>query len=211
MPTPAPSIPSVTTIPEVGSATYDADAYAWMLQQQAQGPALQALGENAYANAVDAAASAAAAGAASALTAFKGAWSSLAGALAMPASVLHAGRFWALLSPLADVTAATPGVHAAWVQIRLNATAMREITTSTATLVAGDHAVITYAGACALTLPSVIATDDTIIIDPANGRIDNTIDTAGNKLGGVATTYTTSPAKAFGIKVVSPALGWRTF
>ena len=45
---------------------------------------------------------------------FKGEWSALSGALAPPATVRHAGKFWVLLSSLADVTAAEPGVSAAW-------------------------------------------------------------------------------------------------
>ena len=45
---------------------------------------------------------------------FKGEWSSLAGALAMPATVRHAGKFWVLLNNVADVAAAEPGVSAAW-------------------------------------------------------------------------------------------------
>lgn len=45
---------------------------------------------------------------------FKGAWSTLAGALAVPASVFHSGAFWVLLSDVADVTAKVPGVAAEW-------------------------------------------------------------------------------------------------
>ncbi len=45
---------------------------------------------------------------------FKGAWSTLTGALAVPASVFHGGAFWVLLSDVADVTAKVPGVAAEW-------------------------------------------------------------------------------------------------
>ncbi len=55
-------------------------------------------------------ASAAAAAAAN----FKGSWSALTGALAVPASVAHSGRIWVLLSSIADVTAKTPGVASEW-------------------------------------------------------------------------------------------------
>ena len=44
----------------------------------------------------------------------KGEWSSLAGALAMPATVRHAGKFWVLLNNVANVAAAEPGVSSAW-------------------------------------------------------------------------------------------------
>lgn len=45
---------------------------------------------------------------------FKGTWSILTGPLTIPASVSHSGSYWMLLSNLADVTAATPGVSASW-------------------------------------------------------------------------------------------------
>jgi len=46
---------------------------------------------------------------------FKGLWSALTGALAVPASVYHNGLTWILLSNLANVTTAEPGVSASWV------------------------------------------------------------------------------------------------
>lgn len=52
--------------------------------------------------------------AAAAFANFKGPWSSLAGALAVPASVHHNGRIWTLLSSLANVATAEPGVSSAW-------------------------------------------------------------------------------------------------
>ena len=45
---------------------------------------------------------------------FKGAWSTLTGALAVPASVFHSGAFWVLLSSVANVTTKVPGVAAEW-------------------------------------------------------------------------------------------------
>lgn len=48
---------------------------------------------------------------------FKGNWSALTGALAVPASVYHSSKFWLLLSNLADVTAKVPGVDAEWLEI----------------------------------------------------------------------------------------------
>ena len=57
----------------------------------------------------------AAANAAMAANSFRGEWSALTGPLAIPAVVLHRGRFWFLKADLADVTAAQPGVaSAAW-------------------------------------------------------------------------------------------------
>lgn len=63
-----------------------------------------------------AAATTAASASASAVAAanFKGEWSTLTGALAIPASVSHGGVVWVLKNNLADVTTATPGVSSSW-------------------------------------------------------------------------------------------------
>lgn len=71
---------------------------------------------NATAAAVLAASSAATAAASAN---FKGEWSTLAGALATPASVLHLGKYWALVNNLANVAASTPGVSADWLEMPL--------------------------------------------------------------------------------------------
>ena len=94
-----------------------------------------ALANNAFANALDAynsamsgSASAAAssssaasssicAGQAAASANFKGSWSALTGAAAVPYSVYHSGTYWMLLSNVADITAKTPGVAAEWAPI----------------------------------------------------------------------------------------------
>lgn len=98
-------------------ANFDARADDMLPKLDPWAAEANALEANVNAKEAIATAAAAAASASSALTAFKGDWSSLTGALAMPASVLHANQYWALLSPLADVTAATPGVSAAWAAI----------------------------------------------------------------------------------------------
>lgn len=51
------------------------------------------------------------------LTHYKGAWSSLSGTLAIPASVSHNKHFWALLVDVADVTAEVPGESDKWHRI----------------------------------------------------------------------------------------------
>ena len=48
---------------------------------------------------------------------YKGQWSTLSGALNVPASVWHQGRYWGLLSNLANVATAQPGVHASWAAV----------------------------------------------------------------------------------------------
>lgn len=46
---------------------------------------------------------------------YKGGWSSLSGAINMPASVSHGGEFYILTSNLPDVTTDEPGVSAVWI------------------------------------------------------------------------------------------------
>lgn len=53
-----------------------------------------------------------------ALVGFRGAWSGLTGALAMPASVSHSGNIYALTADVADVTTHTHGVSASWQLVR---------------------------------------------------------------------------------------------
>ena len=60
-------------------------------------------------------AAAASAGAAAGAANFKGAWSSLSGALAIPASVSHLSSVWILTQSVADVTAEVPGTSSKWV------------------------------------------------------------------------------------------------
>lgn len=46
---------------------------------------------------------------------FKGEWSTLTGALAIPASVSHSGKVWILTASVANVAAEAPGVSTKWV------------------------------------------------------------------------------------------------
>lgn len=48
------------------------------------------------------------------LNTFKGIWSTLTGALSMPATVYHSNAYWVLNTDLADVTAKEPGVDSEW-------------------------------------------------------------------------------------------------
>lgn len=45
---------------------------------------------------------------------YKGVWSSMSGAVALPASVYHAGRFWIALEAIANVATETPGLSSKW-------------------------------------------------------------------------------------------------
>lgn len=48
---------------------------------------------------------------------YKGLWSALSGALAIPASVYHSSSIWMLSQSVADVTAEVPGVSANWINV----------------------------------------------------------------------------------------------
>lgn len=80
---------------------------------------------------------------------FKGLWSSLLGALNVPASVYHVGGYWMLASNLADVTAKEPSVDPEWVMLNLG----REYINASKSIFMGDFLVDTSAGAVTLTLP----------------------------------------------------------
>lgn len=128
---PATSPPSITALPTppdpADRSTYNTRAYPWSVAQQTLATEVAAVATNVYNNATEAAtaattatsASAAAVGAAN----FKGAWSSLSGALAIPASVSHSSKVWLLTASVADVTAHTPGVSANWLDVSASAPA----------------------------------------------------------------------------------------
>lgn len=62
---------------------------------------------------------------------FKGNYADLAGALPMPASVKHAGRFWLLTRNLANVAADVPGVSTAWTSLDSGQVVTQKITANT--------------------------------------------------------------------------------
>lgn len=116
----APTIPTLPTPPSrsQGATEFTTNANAFLGALPAFGAAQNSLGSwmdgtagSVQTNA-DAASSAAAA--ATAAANYKGAWSSLTGALNIPASVSHSSKVWLLLSNLADVTAKEPGVDPEW-------------------------------------------------------------------------------------------------
>lgn len=127
MPTAAPTLTAAPTSPDrADRATFAARAVAlddWTKNNHV--PEMQALGDNVYANAVEAANAAVTCtgltNVAAAAANYKGLWSTLTGALNMPASVSHNGNYWALNANLADVTAATPGVSASWQPLNIGA------------------------------------------------------------------------------------------
>lgn len=58
---------------------------------------------------------------------FKGNWSDLTGALNIPASVLHNGTYWMLVSNLADVTASEPSdINVDWEALSLTELSLKK-------------------------------------------------------------------------------------
>lgn len=74
---------------------------------------------------------------------FKGNWSSLAGALNMPASVAHGGQLWLLNANVADVATKTPGVASEWTLMAFNSTSVKAPVQAVAAL-AVDCSLSTY-------------------------------------------------------------------
>lgn len=104
---PAPNRADATTF------NVRAQAFAEYLYDEAVA-GINAAASNVFANATEAYdASITAVGSAN----FKGAWSSLTGALAIPAAVSHNGKLWLLLVSLGNVTTSEPGVSADWREI----------------------------------------------------------------------------------------------
>lgn len=97
-------------------------------------PGFNAVAANVYNNAMEAATLATTASAqvalASAAANYKGPWSSLTGALNMPASVSHNGNYWALNANLANVTTSTPGVSSNWQALNVGAGGAAEVTSA---------------------------------------------------------------------------------
>src|SRR5450830_960283 len=97
---------------------------------------------------------------------FKGNWSALVGALNTPACVKHNGRFWLLLNNLADVTAAQPGVSAAWTALDTGSAPSAVITINTTAVVGVRYRI---AAACTLTIPAGLLQGDFIGVSLMEG------------------------------------------
>lgn len=111
-------------------STFDARAYPFTVSQQtmvsefnANVPALNDV--------------ATAASGALAASHYKGAWATLTGPLAIPATVVHNGSLYMLLESVADVTAEVPGVSAKWKALAASPLE-RKARTANTQLAAGD-------------------------------------------------------------------------
>ena len=92
-------------------------------------------------------------------TAFKGPWSSLTGALNVPATVFHLGQYWILQQNLPNVAAVQPGTDLTkWTPLIAGAAPSVVITTNT-TAVPGIRYLMAATGVT-LTFPSVLQKGD---------------------------------------------------
>ena len=162
-----PAAPVVPLYPPLGSATFNADAYAYGTAMPGVVDGINDLAGNAHTNALSANESATAAqqsaldatnAAAPALAAanFKGLWASLTGPLLRPATVKDGGRFWLLLNDLPDVAASEPGVSTDWTSL--------DAGTSVSQTLSGAVAVNAIAG-----VTYIIAASSVTVILPATG------------------------------------------
>lgn len=184
-------------------------------------PGANAIGAASYGNALDAAASAtaaagsaaAAANSASTATAnvaaasnFKGAWGSLAGALARPASVSHAGVVWLLLNDLADVATSQPGVSADWLLYQPAASAPIAIAVNATAVPFGTYL---FTADCTLTLPAAPQVGVYVRFVNLSGLYTPVVDPGAEKIRGVAGTMTLDSLNAAAQVVYSGASnGW---
>lgn len=145
----------ITELPEPPStaspSTFPALADAFLGAFPTFREELNELASEAEENAGSAAASAIVA---AAVSGFRGAWSALTGSASVPYSVYHSGRYWMLLSNIADITVKVPGVASEWAELRRGTTAWQRKTT-TYTAVEGDRLICdTSGGAFTVTLPA---------------------------------------------------------
>lgn len=79
---------------------------------------------------------------AEALVAYAGAWSAQVGAATPHMSVSHAGNLWYLTAPVADITAAEPGVDAVWESVATDSTQISHAATTVSAALTGLQAAL---------------------------------------------------------------------
>ena len=159
---------------------------------------------------VNADAAASAAAAATAAANFKGNWSGLTGALAVPASVYHDNKIWLLLANLADVTTATPGVSASWLSLgAAGVTRFRVVSTAANyAMAARDFVEVTAAGKT-VTLPLAPAVGEECGI-AVGAFADTVVARNGQNIMGVAQDMTFNRKdKSIALLFVGGTTGWR--
>lgn len=143
---------------------------------------------------------------------FKGAWSAQSGAANVPYSVSHLGKYWQLISNLANVAAKTPGTDAEWLLIVMG-TVWNAISGATNAVVGNGYICDTSGAGFTLTLPaSPIAGDYVKITDGSGNFATNNLTIARNglKIMGLSENLTVELNYAAFTLVYSDATnGWR--
>lgn len=149
--------PAVSPFPEKGDPDFDQKAFDWADDLPGVADWMEATAENVQTNAqishdnaetavLASGSAASAAEVAMGATNFKGMWAAQTGQLLKPATVKNNGRFWLLLTDLADVTASEPSTsNPHWTTLDSGVGITQQITTNT-TAIAGVTYIITAAG-----------------------------------------------------------------
>lgn len=176
--------PPVPEFPALGDPAFNSKAYTWATAIPALVTWISGAIAKAYQNALSAFESATASqsnaslAAASALNAantanFKGDWAGLTGPLAPPASVTHLGLTWNLLSAVADVTLAVPGVSPAW-RAHNTVFPIEDVNAATVTMVSGNEYNFKHPGAIDGTMPAMVE-GAAVVVTVTNDRRDNVL------------------------------------
>lgn len=148
------AIPPFPALSDRAAGTYNSKAFAFGAHMGGAdgvtpGPfvaEINNLTSNVQTNAQEAAnyaiAAAASAAAASTVSAFKGLWTSLSGALAMPATVLHLNAYWMLTRNVSNVAAEVPGMSTAWTPQVLDAIPLAAGTNLNTLIATGKYSVV---------------------------------------------------------------------
>lgn len=124
---------------------------------------------------------------------FKGAWSSLTGAVSRPASVSHNNKFWALLpASLANITLSQPGVTADWIEITVGISYYDYNSRATLRTITGNLLIVENLGLFRYTAGSTEIDDDEtcftttggawILISPSTDFVFALIDSLGHNI-----------------------------
>jgi len=144
---------------------------------------------------------------------YHGPWSSCTGAANVPYSVSHIGKYWQLISNLADVTTKTPGTDPEWLLIPTGMV-WSKITANPNPAVAGSGYICnTSGGAFTVTLPAAPAEGDIVSFTDGASTFDTNNLTIGRnalKIMGLAEDMTVSTRyAAFSLVYSNATNGWR--
>lgn len=183
-----PSIAALPTPPTTADpSTFATRADAFLAALPTLQSEANALADNVYDNAVDAAASATSAASNAALAIAAGGatlWANTGATYTLGQAVISPANLRAYRRKVAGSAGTTdPSVDTTNWQPSDTDLQVVTVSTSTATVTAGTHAVVTYAGACALTL-AASADGDRCRITVANGRTDVSFDIGARTLRG---------------------------